>query len=207
MGMEREVSEKAHKHPSKMRLLSNAPKYLRPEISSCYFTSLTSCLHPFQSALELCKFVRQLPRLLLSKSWGFLVGRHLLFNFFDSFLPMFWFHGLDPLDLNLVSGLIKHLIGTICILNFLIQLDLTFFCQATCTSHRMLRHDPLLCAHAVGELLIVADDGNTSLERFQATNQGPKTIAIKVVGWLVQDDNVGILPTRCTNDNLHFLTV
>merc|ERR1712023_546687 len=60
--------------------------------------------------------------------------------------------------------------------------------RRTGTCHFMLRHDPFLCAHTVGDLLIVADDGTASLIRIQATNQGSQTITIKVIGRLVQDD-------------------
>merc|ERR1719337_625830 len=66
-----------------------------------------------------------------------------------------------------------------------------------------LVHDPFFCCNTVTELLVVRDDENTTLVILDGQNQSAKTIAIQVIGGLVQNENVRILPHGCSKNDFH----
>merc|ERR1712194_99985 len=99
-----------------------------------------------QHLLEFLQAVTQFPTLLFSKSWLLLVSSLLLFNFL--------------LHNDLVARFIIDLIRTLRIFHGRVVQSSANLCQASCATHLVLGHDPLLGAHLVSEFSVVANNGD-----------------------------------------------
>merc|ERR1719162_2398801 len=160
-----------------------------------------------QSTLELLEFVPKLPHLFLTQKVLLLVVLELFLKFLNGLLDVLGIHGLLLVDFDLVARLIEDLVWALLLFELTLELQHPLLTQAARTSDIALFHNPFLRAHTVGELLVVADDHHTSLESLEATNQCTKAIAIEVVGWLVQDNDVGVLPAARADHHLDPLPV
>merc|ERR1712194_123473 len=133
-----------------------------------------------QHLLEFLQAVTQFPTLLFSKSWLLLVSSLLLHN-------------------DLVARFIIDLIRTLRIFHGRVVQSSANLCQASCATHLVLGHDPLLGAHLVSEFSVVANNGDTTLKIRKALDQSTQAITVQIIGGFVKDDQVRVLPARRTN--------
>merc|ERR1719240_731212 len=132
----------------------------------------------------------------------------LLLDVLDGLLDVLRLHGLVLLHIDLIARLVIDLVGALLCLDLSIVLrDLALLPQTACARELALLHDPLLLAHTVGELHVVADDHHAALEVFQPLDKGAQAITVEVVGRLIQDDDVGVLPAGCADHDLDPLAV
>ncbi|KUI57464.1 hypothetical protein VP1G_10889 [Cytospora mali] len=72
--------------------------------------------------------------------------------------------------------------------------------------HLTVKDGPDLLSEILGELGVVSDDDDTTLELLDGLGQGTEGVTIQVVGGLVKDDQVRSLPRASSQDNLDTLT-
>ncbi|ROV98021.1 hypothetical protein VMCG_07082 [Cytospora schulzeri] len=73
-------------------------------------------------------------------------------------------------------------------------------------SHLAVQDGPDLLSQVLGELGVVSNDDDTTLELLDGLGQGTERVTVQVVGGLVKDDQVGSLPRASSQDNLDTLT-
>merc|ERR1712048_1240215 len=156
-------------------------------------TTFTVSLLSYKHILQFHKLVFQFPCILVGEIVFLLVIFELFLYILDQFLNLlgvkFFLH------LDFVSRFIIDLIRTLLLFDLAINLDLAFLSEIARSSDIVFSHDPLLRAHSVSELFIVADDDNTSLEGFKAAHKSTKAVAIQIIRRLAKNDNVRVLPT------------
>jgi len=67
-------------------------------------------------------------------------------------------------------------------------------------------HRPDFFAQRLGEVAVVGDDEDTSLEDLERLNEGSERLAIEVVSRLIKAHNMRTTPCRSTKHNLNFLS-
>ncbi|ROW16830.1 hypothetical protein VPNG_01505 [Cytospora leucostoma] len=73
-------------------------------------------------------------------------------------------------------------------------------------SHLTVQDGPNLLSQVLGELGVVSDDDDTTLELLDGLGQGTERVTVQVVGGLVKNDQVRSLPRASSQDNLDTLT-
>lgn len=72
--------------------------------------------------------------------------------------------------------------------------------------HLAVHDGPDFLSQVLGELGVVSDDDDTTLELLDGLGQGTERVTVKVVGRLVEDDQVRSLPRASSQDDLDTLT-
>ena len=67
-------------------------------------------------------------------------------------------------------------------------------------------HDPGLGAELGAELVVVGDDDDSSSEALDGSGEGSEGFAVEVVGRLIEDDDVGLVPHGSGEDDLDLLS-
>mmetsp|Transcript_50721 Transcript_50721/g.151798 ORF Transcript_50721/g.151798 Transcript_50721/m.151798 type:complete len:375 (-) Transcript_50721:1777-2901(-) len=152
--------------------------------------------------LELVELVLHLPHLLIRQGLLLLAILELLLEVLDGLLRILGAQLHVLLDVNLVSRAVVHLIRSLVafLLVLLLLHGLALDAQVTAL------HDPLFGGHVVAELLVVRDDQDTALVVLDGEDQSTEALPVQVVGRLVQDQDVGVLPHGGSQDNLHLHT-
>lgn len=110
---------------------------------------------------------------------------------------------LGALHLRYVSCGIRHFLDHSLVADLLI---LAF--HPPCVTLRLQParvHHPLLRADRAHELVVVGDDDDTSLEFVDGARQCSKRFTVEVVGWLVEDKDVRLVPHGSSQHDLHLL--
>mmetsp|Transcript_38408 Transcript_38408/g.68684 ORF Transcript_38408/g.68684 Transcript_38408/m.68684 type:complete len:502 (-) Transcript_38408:1731-3236(-) len=153
----------------------------------------------FQALLELVELVLQLPNLLIREGLLLLAVLDLLLDVLDGLLLVLLSHGHALLDLDLVTRAIENLIGALAGIRVILgSVD-----RLSLNAQAALLHDPLLGRDIVAELLVVRDDQDTPLVVLDGEDQSTKAVAVEVVGRLIQNENVRVLPHGGCQHNLH----
>mmetsp|Transcript_108344 Transcript_108344/g.271561 ORF Transcript_108344/g.271561 Transcript_108344/m.271561 type:complete len:696 (+) Transcript_108344:201-2288(+) len=155
-----------------------------------------SCLERF---LELVQLVLDLPQLLIRQGLFLLAVLQLLLQVLDCFLLVLVAQGGVLLHLDLVARTIVDLIRA-CVA---FVLALAGVHGLTLNAQSATLHDPLLRGDAIAEFLVVRDDQDTALVVLDGQDQGPEPLAIEIVGGLIQDQDVRVLPHGGRQDHLH----
>mmetsp|Transcript_25501 Transcript_25501/g.30949 ORF Transcript_25501/g.30949 Transcript_25501/m.30949 type:complete len:419 (+) Transcript_25501:213-1469(+) len=111
---------------------------------------------------------------------------------------------LRLLHLDGVTHGINHLLHSL-ELGFLVHGVLHPLRVTLAVKSAVLQH-PCLRAELRAELIIVGDHDNTSLEDPDGSSQCAQRVAVQVVGRLVKDDNMRLVPHSSGQHNLHLLT-
>mmetsp|Transcript_70157 Transcript_70157/g.146772 ORF Transcript_70157/g.146772 Transcript_70157/m.146772 type:complete len:654 (-) Transcript_70157:1258-3219(-) len=151
-----------------------------------------------EALLELVELVLDLPALLVGQGLLLLAILELLLEVLDLLLLVLVGHGGALADLDLVASTIVDLVGALVALVLAI-VDLH---GLTLDTQAATLHDPLLRGDAVTELLVVGNDEDSALVVLDGQDQGTQTLTIQVVGGLIEDENVRILPHRSGQDDL-----
>lgn len=72
--------------------------------------------------------------------------------------------------------------------------------------HLTVHDGPDFLSEVLGELRVVSDDDDTTLELLDGLGQSTKGVTVKIVGGLVEDDQVRSLPRASSQDDLDTLT-
>merc|ERR1719163_146415 len=153
-----------------------------------------------QALLKFFQLVLHLPALLVAKRFLLLAVLKLLLEVFDLFLPVLVAERSLRLHVDLVSrGIINFLYLLVPRSLLLARVLLGLALDAKVSA----LHDPFLCGDAVAELLVVADDQDATLVILDRQDEGAEALAVEVVGGLVEDEDVGVLPHGRGEDNLH----
>ena len=67
-------------------------------------------------------------------------------------------------------------------------------------------HDPGLGAELLAELVVVGNDDNATVEGLDGAGEGTEGLAIEVIGGLVEDEDMGLVPHSSGKDDLDLLS-
>merc|ERR1712151_1348666 len=149
-----------------------------------------------QFVFQLVQPVIQFPQLFFCESAILLAIFNFLLNVFDGFLHILLGHG--SLHGDFVSSTIKHFFGSLVTASFLVS---GFVNRLTLDAKLATLHNPLFGGDIVTELAVVRNDEHTTFVIIDGKHQCTQTITVQVVGWLVKNENVRILPhCRCQHN-------
>ena len=111
---------------------------------------------------------------------------------------------LLALNLGDVTGGIGHLSNLLLIIDLLILLKhpvgISLGLKVTGV------HDPSLGAKLLAELVVVRNNNNTTVEGLNGTGKGAEGLAIEVVGGLIKDEDMRLVPHGSGKDDLNLLS-
>mmetsp|Transcript_37694 Transcript_37694/g.86328 ORF Transcript_37694/g.86328 Transcript_37694/m.86328 type:complete len:336 (-) Transcript_37694:25-1032(-) len=171
--------------------MNSMPRSLRPFLS-----------HLLQFLVELKQLILHLVHFLLCDirlTLGMVF--QLLLDLLDAILHVFSGGQCICLDLmDIAHGIREKL------LVFAGLLHLFIFVLTTLLAQTSIAHDPLLLADSITEFLIMGNHQHTTSPRLNGDGQSTQSIAIQIIGGLIQHQNMGVLPHACTENCLDLLT-
>merc|ERR1711933_595361 len=150
-------------------------------------TTLRSSL---EALLQLVELVLHLPHLLVRQRLLLFPLLELLLDVLNLLLLIFVAERDILLHINLVARSIVNLIRP----RVAISLFVVVCFRLTLNAQVASLHDPLLCGHTVAELLVVRNDQDATLVILDGQHQRTKTLTVQIVGRLVEDKHVRVLP-------------
>merc|ERR1711879_1060324 len=143
-----------------------------------------------QALLQLVQLVLDFPRLLVRKGLLLLSFLELLLQVLDRLLLFLVGQRRLLVDLDLVaSTIVDVFLGRVATSIVIVRPD-----RLALNAKMAALHDPFLSGDAVTELLVVGNNEHATLVVLDGQNQSTEAITVEVVGGLVQDEDVGILP-------------
>merc|ERR1719464_1435901 len=148
--------------------------------------------------LQLGKLVLDLPQLLLGESLFLFAVLQLLLKILDRLLGVLRAECHVLLDVDLVAGavvdVLLDLVAGVLLPPFRDGLSLD--------SEVATLHDPLLRGNVLTELLVVRNDQHTAVVVLDGKHQGSETISVQIVGGLIENEDVRVLPHGGGQDDL-----
>ena len=111
---------------------------------------------------------------------------------------------LLALNLTDVTGGIGHLGNLLCVADLVILLKHPLGIALGLEVAGV--HDPGLGAKLLAELVVVGNDDNTTVEGLNGTGKGTEGLAIEVVGGLIKDEDMRLVPHGSGKDDLDLLS-
>merc|ERR1719464_71243 len=137
--------------------------------------------------LQLGKLVLDLPQLLLGESLFLFAVLQLLLKILDRLLGVLRAECHVLLDVDLVAGVLLLLFRD----GLSLDAEVAPF------------HDPLLRGNVLTELLVVRNDQHASVVVLDGKHQGSETISVQIVGGLIENEDVRVLPHGSGQDDLN----
>merc|ERR1740117_722309 len=105
------------------------------------------------------------------------------------------------LDLDLVTEGVHYGVGNFLVgVYLLVDRHLALAVKAACLDNPALRAD------VVGELAVVRDEHHTAAVLADGASEGSQRVAVQVVGGLVHDEDMRVVPHAASNHHLDLLT-